>query len=369
MSNAPKTPPSPPIPRRDPSLSPFVRLRDAKTYVACPLDLREDEEAREYWIKFFKHHIITISNLGIGVATARGESQESAQTRADALRAEFNAVFDAFLLDPHSYGYRVTILVLDGWRDDLLRKHGFVDPFQDLKENENSGVINLLSTVCKQLDALDGAEQVRAIVEGVFAGNIFDMGAAGSAQLLLEGKLDFFATRKKLPARPWLVDTYDAFEAKVLSGHVWRKCVFFVDNAGADFMLGAVPMMRWLAKRGTKIVLACNERPTLNDMTYADVTRWWPRVLESEPSIKELPIEIVSTGTGEPLIDLLGVSPALNKAAADADLVVLEGMGRGVESNLMAEFDCDAINLAMIKDFIIAKRLNGKLYDVVCRFR
>ena len=53
----------------------------------------------------------------------------------------------------------------------------------------------------------------------------------------------------------------------------------------------------------------------------------------------------------------------------DADLVVLEGMGRGVESNLMAEFSCDAINLAMIKDFIIAKRLNGKLYDVVCRFR
>lgn len=358
----------PPTPYRDPSLQPFVLLRDPKTYVACPLDLRADEEARAYWVKFFKKHIITINNLGIDVAVARGESRQSAEARADALRAEFNDVFDAFILSPDTYEYRVTILVLDGWRDDLLRKHGFVDPFQDLKQNENAGVIDLLPTVCKQLDALKGPEQVRAIVEGVFAGNIFDMGAAGSAQLLLEGKLDFFATRKKLPARPWLVDSYDGFESAARSKS-WRKCVFFVDNAGADFMLGAVPMMRWLALRGTQIVLATNERPTLNDMTFADVTRWWPLVVEREPSLANLPIEIVSTGTGEPLIDLLGVSPALNKATADADLVVLEGMGRGVESNLGAEFRCDALNLAMIKDFIIAKRLGGVLYDVVCRFR
>ncbi len=359
---------TPPVPHRDPSLVPFVRLRDPKTYVACPLDLREDEEARDYWVKFFKHHIITIGNLGIGVATARGESQASAEARAESLRVEFYDVFDAFLRSPASYECRVTILVLDGWRDDLLRKHGFIDPFQDLKDNENAGVIDLLPRVCRGLDALEGPEQIRAIIEGVFAGNIFDMGAAGSAQLLLEGKLDFFHTRKKLPARPWLIDSLDAFTTKALA-HSWKKCVFFVDNAGADFLLGAVPMMRWLGQLGTRIVLACNERPTLNDMTFADVTRWWPRVLEKEPSIAGLPIEIVSTGTGEPLIDLLSVSPALNSAAADADLVVLEGMGRGVESNLMAEFDCDAINLAMIKDFIIAKRLGGKLYDVICRFR
>jgi uncharacterized protein with ATP-grasp and redox domains len=194
------------------------------------------------------------------------------------------------------------------------------------------------------------------------------MGAAGSAQLLLDGKLDFFATRKKLPARPWLVDDFDRFAARALGGG-WRKVVFFVDNAGSDFLLGAVPLMRWLARRGSRVILAANERPTLNDMTVHDVRHWWPRVLAAEPSIAALPIEIVSTGTGEPLIDLAGVSPALNAAADDADLVILEGMGRGVESNLDAEFDCDAANLAMIKDEMIARRLNGKLYDVVCRFR
>ena len=44
-------------------------------------------------------------------------------------------------------------------------------------------------------------------------------------------------------------------------------------------------------------------------------------------------------------------------------------MGRGVESNLDASFNCDAVNLAMIKDKIIARRNGGKLYDVVCRYR
>jgi hypothetical protein len=44
-------------------------------------------------------------------------------------------------------------------------------------------------------------------------------------------------------------------------------------------------------------------------------------------------------------------------------------MGRGVESNFAAEFTCDALNIAMVKDHMVAKRMGGKVYDVVCRFR
>ena len=352
------------------TLEPFIKLRDPGTYVACKWDMRTDDEAREYWVDFFKKHFVTILGLGVDVAVARGESLESAQKRSGECRAEFVEVFDRFGDAPRAPVEPVTILTLDEWRDQLLRKHGFIDPFQDLKDRENEKVIHLLPQVCGQIDAMEGLEQFRAVVEGVFAGNIFDMGAAGSAKLLMEGKLDFFSTRQKLPERPWRVDQFDAFAARAASAtSSWTKCVFFVDNAGADFLLGAIPFMRWLAKRGTTVVLAANERPTLNDMTVHDVRAWWPKVCEVEPSIAGLPIEIVSTGTGEPLIDLSKVSPALNDAAKDADLVIIEGMGRGVESNLDAEFNCDAANLAMIKDHMIAKRLNGKLYDVVCRFR
>ena len=347
-------------------LEPFVLLKDSATYRACKWDMRDDHEGRIWWIDFFKKHVHVILDLGFQMAIARDEPAEPVRQRMLALTDAFDAKFDAFNADPVHSG-PVTILTLDEWRDELLRAYGFTDAFADLKQRENEGVLPLLAKVCKQLDALDGQEQFRAAIEGVFAGNIFDMGAAGSAQLLLAGKLDFFDTRKKLPARPWLVDQYDRFAERAARG--WKKCVFFVDNAGSDFMLGAVPFMRMLAQRGTEVVLATNERPTLNDMTYAEVTAWWPKMTAAEPSLAGLPIEIVSTGTGEPLIDLAGVSPALNAAAADADLVILEGMGRGVESNLDADFACDAANLAMLKDPMVAKRLNGKLYDVVCRFR
>ncbi|HEX8323931.1 MAG TPA: ARMT1-like domain-containing protein [Tepidisphaeraceae bacterium] len=352
-------------------LVPFVKLKDPSTYRACRWDMRSDHEAREYWIAFFKKHVLTILDLGFRMAVDRGQPTAPVRERMDACVADFHTFFDAVNADPARYpspdGGPVTILTLDVWRDGLLRKHGFVDPFEDLKQRENEGVIALLPKVCRQHDALKETELFRAVIEGVFAGNIFDMGAAGSAQLLLDGKLDFFETRKKLPARPWLVDGFDAFAAKAERG--WKRAVFFVDNAGSDFVLGALPMMRYLAKRGTSVVLAANERPTLNDMTVHDVRAWWPRLMETEPSLADLPIHIVSTGTGEPLIDLMGVSPELNEAAADADLVIMEGMGRGIESNLDAEFSCDAANLAMIKDYMVAKRLNGKLYDVVCRFR
>ncbi len=350
------------------NLEPFVKLADPQQYVACELDMCTDDESRVHWVAFFKKHFRTILNLAVEVVTARGESLESARSRADVCCAAFDAQFDAFSENFASYTEPVTILRMDDWRDQLLRQHDFVDPFQDLKFRENEKVIHLLPQVCKQIDELDPADQFQAVMEGVFAGNIFDMGAGGSAKLLLDGKLDFFATRRQLARRPWLIDQFDAFALRANTAQ-WKKCVFFVDNAGADFCLGAIPFMRWLARRGTKVVLATNERPTLNDMTYAEVTEWWPKVCEVEPSITSLPIEIVSTGTGEPLIDLLKVSPELNAAAQDADLVIMEGMGRGVESNLNAAFNCDAANLAMIKDEMIAKRLGGKLYDVVCRFR
>jgi len=103
-------------------------------------------------------------------------------------------------------------------------------------------------------------------------------------------------------------------------------------------------------------------------MTIDDVRSWWPRIIEAEPSLRDLPITPISSGTGEPLIDLSMVSPQLNEAARDADLLILEGMGRGVETNLDAEFICDSAKLAMIKDPAVAKRHGGKVFDVICRY-
>ena len=343
---------------------PFCKLADPSTYVACDWNLCEDHAARAHWVAFFKRHLDTILKFGCEASNALPD----APGRAERCRRAFYETFDRFGASPGDYKF-VNIIILDAWRDDLLREHGFIDAFIDLKNRENAAALPLLPDVCRKLDALDGQTQLRAVIEGVFAGNIFDMGAEATAKQFMDGRApDFFETRKKLPPRPWLIDQYDAF-AKGMLAEPYRKVVFFIDNAGSDFILGAIPMMRYLARRGADVVLAANERPTLNDMTIHDVAAWWPRMVEVEPSLAGLPISPVGTGTGEPLIDLSAVSDELNASAADADLVVLEGMGRGVESNLDAAFSCDALNLAMLKDLAVANRVGGKLYDVVCRFR
>jgi len=353
------------------SLAPFVQLKSPSTYIACNWDLVHDRPAGEYWVSFFKRHLETMMKLAHDMAEARGEDASDLRSRSTACRAEFVLFFDDVLSRPPEPG-PVTILKLDVWRDGILRRHGFVDAFFDLKNRENEKMLPLLPSVCRELDdmAADPRGQLGAIILGIFAGNIFDLGAEATTKLFMNGELpDFRAVRAKIKPRPWLFDDFDALVSRLLDGTRHRKAVFFIDNAGSDFLLGALPMIRWLALRGTHVVLAANERPTLNDMTIHEVNAWWPRILDAEPSLTSLPIERVSTGTGEPLIDLLGVSDTLNVACTDADLVILEGMGRGVESNLDADFACDALNLAMIKDPAVARRHGGAVYDVVCKFR
>ena len=84
--------------------------------------------------------------------------------------------------------------------------------------------------------------------------------------------------------------------------------------------------------------------------------------------VKSDRIAVINSGCPAPLIDLREVSDEVNEHASQTDLVILEGMGRAVESNFEAEFKVDSIKLAMIKEEITARRLGGKLFDTVCRF-
>lgn len=50
------------------------------------------------------------------------------------------------------------------------------------------------------------------------------------------------------------------------------------------------------------------------------------------------------------------------------DLVVLEGMGRAVHTNLEARFSCEAIKAAVIKNHWLAQRLGGVMFSVVFKY-
>ncbi len=347
------------------ALAPFCLLAEPDNYQACPWDLVPDADIRAYWRDFFRRQFEVLLNIAVDSEVAADGGGCDAPARAQAARQDFYGFWEQLEKHPRKFG-RVDLLMVDARRDQALRHHGFVDPYLPLKNRENRAALPLLPEVCRQLDALSGRELLTEILRGVFAGNIFDMGVEATAKRILEQKISFLHTRDSIPPRPWLVDGFDAAAQRILHGPAHRKAIVFIDNAGGDFVLGLTPLARYLAQRGTRVVLAANELPTLNDMTIGDLRNWWGRILEAEPSLGNLPIEMVSTGTAEPLIDLLKVGPELNAAAADADLVILEGMGRAVESNLRARFRCDALKLAMIKDLKTAQWLGGKLFDVVC---
>ncbi|HQY87568.1 MAG TPA: ARMT1-like domain-containing protein, partial [Tepidisphaeraceae bacterium] len=198
-------------------LRPFALLADPANYIACTMELSNDASARAHWIEFFIRHLELLLSLGVSAAVARGESEPSARDRAHRCRKDFVERFHRFAAHPTEQG-SVTILTLDSWRDETLRKHGFVDCMIDLKDAENRKVLPLLREVCDEVDRHHGVDQLLTIVQGVFAGNLFDMGAKASAEQFAGGQgPGFFATRGGLRPRPWLIDEFDAFAERILN--------------------------------------------------------------------------------------------------------------------------------------------------------
>ncbi len=341
----------------------LCKLADTAGYVASDWDLLSDPAGREYWIGHFTQHTETMLHL----CAAQGTDPAAMA----AFQKELLAELDRLRADPTSWG-ALTILSFDERRERLLRKHGIADPYAQVKQRENAAALGLMVEVLAELDDLTGPPLIEALVRGIFAGNIFDLGSLATIDNYHQEGMDFHATRERQPARPWRVDDFDALSARLLDGPPYRQVLFFVDNAGADLILGCLPLARHLARGGTRVVLAANTTPSLNDITWDELQGVLDRTAQIDPVLAGLltegRIDTVPSGCGTPLIDLSDISDACNDAARPADLIILEGMGRSIESNFHVAFTCDVLKIALLKDEKVAQRLGGALYDQVCRF-
>ncbi len=250
--------------------------------------------------------------------------------------------------------------------------------------------------------------------------------------------------RTTLSQRPWKIDHFDAFaeawfradpHAARQNGPLqsaYRRVILFVDNAGADIVLGMLPLARELLRNGAEVVLAANSSPAINDVTAEELVALVAQVADMDPviaSARETAIAlqaawhgsippppgmprrvassdrlhllgtgdletashkgprsvttpeagmayktgpalfVVASGSGSPCLDLRRVSDTLADATVGADLVVIEGMGRSVHTNYNTRLRCDCLKLAMIKNKHVAEMLcGGDVYDCVCRF-
>ncbi|KAL5976903.1 hypothetical protein ACLOJK_021239 [Asimina triloba] len=281
-------------------------------------------------------------------------------------------------------------------REQVLRELGFRDIFKKVKDDENAKAISLFEGVVRLNDAIeDDVKRMENLIRGILAGNIFDLGSAQLAEVFAKDGMSFLASCQGLVDRPWVIDDLDYLKLK-WSRKSWKKAsddlsmnplslpalifntktlisfaVIFVDNSGADIILGILPFARELLRRGTQVVLAANDLPSINDVTYPELIDIVKKLKDENGKLCGTDVSgllIANSGNDLPVIDLSSVSQELAYLASDADLVILEGMGRGIETNLYAQLKCDSIKIGMVKHPEVAQFLGGRLYDCVFKY-
>ncbi len=350
------------------NMQPFCKLSTSGgyTYRTCDWDLYTDATGRDAWIGIFADHTPSL------LEHARTSNSPPAEDTLAAYEKAYMAALEEFrknpdLLEPFDI-YR-----LCEHRAEMMREFGIGDPYDRVKHEENVAALRHLPQVFAALDGCTDGKIVEMLLRGVLAGNKFDLGAKDTAEQHANGGIDFFTTLNELSPRPWFVDDCEEIGKRLARGKVtYRKAIYFVDNAGGDVVLGAIPFARHLANEGCAVVLAANDEPALNDVLVDELWEILDIAAKSDERLASHlqagRISVVGTGCDCPLIDLAAVSVECNIAAADCDLVILEGMGRAVESNYDAQFTCDAINLAMIKNRRLAPYMGCEMFDLVVRF-
>ncbi|KNC79610.1 hypothetical protein SARC_07998 [Sphaeroforma arctica JP610] len=187
-----------------------------------------------------------------------------------------------------------------------------------------------------------------------------------------DGKLDFAAASEILSTRPWLTDDLDVWLERIMKGPAYRRAVLFVDNSGADLILGIIPFVLDLLRMGTSVVIATNTEPVLNDVTHKELRALMGNLTNAVPELGQAlgdgKLQLAASGMNTPCLDLLRIESKLADLCVGADLLLIEGMGRTIHTNLMASFSIDCLKLACIKSGKIAELLGGRIYDSICKF-
>ncbi|KAB2001526.1 hypothetical protein ES319_D11G000700v1 [Gossypium barbadense] len=377
-----------------PTLEVFPLLANPKMYEPNTIDLSDHCEL-EYWFTVLSEHLPDL----VDKAVASEGGTDDAKRRGDAFARAFSAHLARLMEEPAAYG-KLGLANLLELREECLREFQFLDAYRSIKQRENEVSLAVLPDLLMELDRMDEEARLLTLIEGVLAANIFDWGSRACVDLYHKGTIiDIYRMSRNKMQRPWRVDDFDLFRERMLGSEgkkprPHKRALLFVDNSGADVVLGMLPLARELLRRGTEVVLVANSLPALNDVTamelpdivaeaakHCDILR---RAAEaggllvdamtntldgSKENCSSVPLMVVENGCGSPCIDLRQVSSELASAAKHADLIILEGMGRALHTNFNAWFKCEALKLAMVKNQRLAEKLiKGEIYDCVCRY-
>jgi len=345
----------------------LCRLADPAHYTVSTWNLADDPDTLRYWLELFASFPERFDALLARDVSADPDAARRWGAFVDAYRAGVAGFAAGASRDGRLY-----TIELCRFRQKMLHAYGFADPYHAVKAHENNVAADLYPAVVARIDAAPAGQRWELLFSAVLAGNMFDLGCPETIAMYHDGQLDFLSTCRAAPQRPWFVDDADALIERLAGGRAWRRTLFFVDNAGADIVLGVVPLAREMARAGIRVTLAANSAPALNDITIGELNPLLDRLSACDPVLRQQRseglLDTVDSGGDTPLIDLSRVSDACNAVAADSDLIILEGMGRGVESNWTERFTCDVWRFALLKDRTVVRWLGARPFDAVCRF-
>lgn len=192
------------------------------------------------------------------------------EKRALAFRQTFLQHMGVLRQDETVYGQLSVRSILE-LRQQCLREFHFLDPYEDVKQMETAAALALLEARLAAIDKLtEPVAAARDVIEGVLAGNAFDWGATATAARMESNQLHFDDEKIRIRQRQWLVDDCAVLVQRILALR-YRQVLIFVDNAGADVVLGVLPLARFLLQQGCRVVLAANTLPVLNDVTAEEL--------------------------------------------------------------------------------------------------
>ncbi|OZJ03235.1 hypothetical protein BZG36_03434 [Bifiguratus adelaidae] len=368
---------------RTPSkLTAFPLLDNLSTYHPDTFELTQPE-SQNYWIDRLESNLNDIVELATDRAgndedvavdthdktTLAADDDHNVLSRLHTFSQLYKSHLEALRAQPNMYG-ALTVRSLLNLREQCLHEIGFPDIFAKVKKMENEAALMVLSDLLGHCDVMQGPrQQLGFLLENVLAGNMFDWGSNEVMKLLKAGELDFQTAKSKINLQTRSLNNMPDVLDRLTTGRIYKKAVIFVDNSGADIILGVIPFARWLLHRGSSVILAANSFPAVNDVTARELVEILNRISAQDQIIRDAwqsgNLKVIGTGSASPCLDLRRINAELASASKDVDLVVLEGMGRAIHTNLYAKFECDSLKIGVFKSAAVAKELGADLYDAL----
>ncbi|CAG8442127.1 6555_t:CDS:10 [Acaulospora colombiana] len=347
----------------------FPKLHDLTNYNPDTAMLT-DSVSQHYWIDVLEDNLQSLVELAIKWNSNGDDQKQDVQTRASTFDTLFRSHLTRLRDHPTMYG-ALTIRNLLNLREQCLHEIGFPDIFAKVKAGENKTALRDLKDLLEKVDSVQDVEgKIEFLIDNMLAGNMFDWGSSQTLEMLRKGELTFEAARKKI-RKPEHLNKLRLFTERITSRAKpkLKKAVIFVDNSGADIVLGVIPFARFLISMDMDVILAANSFPAVNDVTFDELLEIMTEVSEMDTLLgiawTNKKLSVMATGSSSPCLDLRRINDDLAEACKDVDFVLLEGMGRAIHTNYNARFSCDSLKIAVFKSTATALEFGVRLHDAM----